>query len=1035
MRQKMILVVICLLSFSLIFAQSNKSNDIKLDSNIFGEIKARAIGPAVMSGRISAIDVVNSDKNIMYIGTAGGGVWKSKSGGVTFSPVFDDETQSIGAIKIDQSNPQTVWVGTGEHCVRNSTSVGTGLYKTTDAGETWEHMGLENSERISAIVIDSQNSDVVYVGVLGHLWNANEERGVYKTSDGGKTWELVLKVDENTGCASLAIDPQDPSILYAGMWQFRRKAYTFTSGGPGSNLYKSIDAGKNWEILRNGFPEGDLGRITVAVAPPRPNVVYAVVEAKKNALYRSDDLGIHWREMNSSQAVSMRPFYFGHLLVDPKDHNRVYKPGFSFSVSHDGGKSFGNPLTSPQGGSVHPDHHAIWVNPDETRHILVGTDGGVYESHDRGQTWRFFENLPVSQFYRVSYDMERPYHVYGGLQDNGSWSGPSSSPGGISNKDWDNLGGGDGFYVFPDPADSDIIYLESQGGNIVRRHKSTDEAKGIKPFPKQGEEKYRFNWNAPIAFSPTRPGVLYIGSQYVLRSMDRGESWQTLSPDLTTDDPEKQKQSESGGLTVDNSTAENHCTIYTISESPKDAKVVWAGTDDGNLHVTTDDGVSWSNVVSHIEGLPANTWCSDVEASLYDRAAAYAVFDGHRNGDKKAYVFKTTDFGKTWQSLATDNIEGYTLDICQDPVNSELLFLGTEFGLYITLDGGKQWVHFNNDLPKVGIREIKIHPREADVILATHGRGLFIIDDITPLRQLQKEMLTQNVALFESPPTLLKVRTGRQEFNGNAQFVAQNPSETVNITYYLKKRHIFGDMRLEIYDEAGTLIKTLAGGKRKGINRVQWPMRLRPPRVPRANNLAFGALLGPMAKPGTYTAKLIKGKETYETTLRLETDPHYAHSESDRKLQHDTVMKLYHMQEHLAYIAKAVTDARDDAKKVAEKLKKGDKLAKTLNRFADKLDKLHKILVATRGRGGITGEQQLRERVVGLFGDVNRYGGKPTQTQLDRLVAVDKEIENANAQFRKILAKELTSLNKKLQKKKLAPIKILTEKEFEKERS
>ena len=1013
---------------------SGPNDDIQIDSNLFGEIKARAIGPAVMSGRISAIDVVRSDKNVIYIGTASGGVWKSKSGGLTFKPVFDKYTQSIGALTVDQRHPDTVWVGTGEHCVRNSTSVGTGIYKTTDGGETWQHLGLENSERISAILVDPTNSDVVYVGALGQLWSANEERGVYKTTDGGKTWERVLYVDENTGCASLAMDPQDPNILYAAMWQFRRTPYSFTSGGPGSNLYKSTDGGKTWEVLRNGFPEGDLGRITVAVAPSRPSTLYAVVEARQTALYRSDDLGISWKKMNSSQSVTMRPFYFGHLVVDPKDHNRVYKPGFFTSVSHDGGKTFGNPLMSAQGAAVHPDHHALWVDPDDTRHILLGTDGGVYESFDRAQTWRFFRNLPVSQFYRVSYDLERPYNVYGGLQDNGSWSGPSSKPGGIRNRDWDNLGGGDGFYVFPDPFDNDIVYLESQEGNLVRRHRDTNEAKQIKPYPKPGEEKYRFNWNTPIAFSPTRPGVMYVGAQYLLRSRDRGESWETISPDLTTDDPEKQKQHLSGGLTIDNSGAENHCTIYAISESPVDSAVVWVGTDDGNLQVTADGGKSWSNVVRNIPDLPPHTWCSDVEASRHDRNTAYAVFDGHRNGDKNVYVFVTHDLGQTWRALASEEIGGYALDICEDPVNPDLLFLGTEFGLYVSLSGGRHWVRFKNGVPKVGIREIKIHPREADVILATHGRGILIIDDITPLRQITQEILASNVALFESRPTYLTVQTGQQEFNGHDEYVGPNPSEVATITYYLKRRHIFGDMRLEIYNAEGELIKTLAGGKRKGINRVDWPMRLKPPKVPPAKTLAFGALFGPLVEPGTYTARLIKGADTLETNIEIRYDPRYPHTEADRRLQHETVMKLYHMQERLAYLAAAVTEARDAARERAEALKKGDGLAKDLRRFADELDALHKTLVATRS-GAITGEEQLRERVVSLFGAVNSYGGRPTQSQLQRVGTLEQELGDANARFQRVIAKRLGSLNSKLKKKKLAEIEILTEEAFRKRKS
>ncbi|MFQ5606080.1 MAG: glycosyl hydrolase [bacterium] len=1026
MRIKIASLIFCLL-FQIPFAVGgdDQNDAVKIDSHIFGEMKARAIGPAAMSGRVTCLDVVQSDKNIIYVGTASGGVWKSMSGGVTFEPVFDEHTQSIGALKIDQAHPQTVWVGTGEHNVRNSVSIGTGIYKTTNGGESWQHLGLENSERISAILIHPEQPDIVYVGVLGHLWNANEERGVYKTTDGGKSWEQVLKVDENTGCASLAMDTEDPQIIYAGMWEFRRKAYSFTSGGPGSNLYKTTDGGKSWQVLRNGLPESPLGRITVAVAPSRPRVVYAIVEAKKTALYRSDDLGFNWKEVNSSRSVAARPFYFGHLYVDPTDHNRVFKPGQSLAISHDGGKTF----SGGQGRSVHPDHHALWIDPDEPRHLLLGTDGGVYESRDRGNTWLFFKNLPISQFYHVSYDMERPYHVYGGLQDNGSWTGPSKGQGGIHNSDWQNLGGGDGFYVFPDPSDNDIIYFESQGGNLVRRHRSTDETKQIRPFPKRGEEKYRFNWNTPIAFSPTNPGVIYVGAQYLLQSKNRGESWQTISGDLTTDDPEKQKQKESGGLTIDNTTAENHCTIYTISESPQDARVIWVGTDDGHLQVTENEGQTWSNVVHNIQGLPPNTWCSDVQASFHNRNTAYAVFDGHRHGDKKVYVYKTTDLGKSWQSIATDAIEGYALDICEDPVNADLLFLGTEFGLYVSVDQGAQWVRFKGNLPKVGIREIKIHPRESDLILATHGRGILIIDDITPLRQINREVLANNVTLFKSRPTLLAVRSGRQQFNGNDQFFGENPTEVATITYYLKKRHLFGDMRIEIYDESGQLIKTLPSGKRRGINRVEWPMRLKPPQSARGGGLSFGALFGPLVKSGTYTAKLIKGKETFETQLQVEYDPKYSHSAADRELQYETVMKLYDMQAKLAYLTKAATDARDAAQKAADKLKKKDRLAKDLKQFTDKLNAFYKTLVITGGRG-IRDEERLRERVVSLFGAVNSYGGKPTQTQLNLLSQLETELHQASKTFTNMVSKNLNSLNNKLQKKNLETIQILTEEAF-----
>ncbi|MFQ5630778.1 MAG: WD40/YVTN/BNR-like repeat-containing protein, partial [bacterium] len=523
MSRKSYLAMACIFFFAGVSSNTSAQNNaITIDSHTFGEIKARAIGPAVMSGRISSIDAVHSDPRIIYVGTASGGVWKSKNGGTTFEPIFDKHTQSIGSLRIDQAHPDTVWVGTGEHCTRNSTSVGTGLYKSIDGGENWKFVSLEDSERISAILIDPRKPNTVYVAALGHLWSANEQRGVYKTTDGGKKWERILYVDENTGCSSLAMDPQEPDILYAGMWQFRRYPDKFHSGGPGSGLYKSTDGGKNWKEIRSGLPDSALGRITVAVAPSRPNVVYAVVEAKKTALYRSDDLGENWKKMSNSFIVTSRPFYYGHLVVDPHEYNVVYKPSTSIGVSRDGGKTFASPFTR---GGVHSDHHALWIDPNDTQHLLLGTDGGVYQSRDRGQTWGFFKNLPVSQFYRVSFDMVRPYNVYGGLQDNGSWSGPSSSPGGIENRDWENLGGGDGFYVFPDPADEDILYLESQGGNIIRKHRSTLEMKRIKPFPKEGEEKYRFNWNTPIAFSPTNPNRMYLGSQYLLRSDNKGDSW------------------------------------------------------------------------------------------------------------------------------------------------------------------------------------------------------------------------------------------------------------------------------------------------------------------------------------------------------------------------------------------------------------------------------------------------------------------------------------------------------------------------------
>ncbi len=1022
-----LIVLICLFVAGFSFAQEKK-NAVKIDSYTFGAIEARAIGPAVMSGRIMSIDAVAKNPNIIYVGAAGGGVWKSIDGGVTFKPVFDKYTQSIGDITIDQNHPDTVWVGTGESDTRNSVSVGTGIYKTTDGGDNWHLMGLEHSERIADIVIDPRNSDVIYAAVPGHLWNANKERGLYKTGDGGKTWEKILYVDENTGCPDIAIDPQEPDILYAAMWQFRRWPYFFKSGGPGSGLHKSTDGGKTWKKLTNGLPTGELGRIAVDVASSRTSVLYASVEAgdKQTAFFRSDDLGESWSKVNSSTSVTMRPFYFSHVLVDPEDYNRVYKTAYTLMVSSDAGKSF-----RQAGRGVHPDFHAVWINPANGRNVLAGTDGGVYVSTNRGNSFRFLRNLPVSQFYRVSCDMAKPYHVYGGLQDNGAWYGPSRSPNGIENRDWQNVGGGDGFCVYADPTDEDIVYSEWQGGNISRLYKSGNEAKDIKPHPKEGEPKYRFNWNTPVALSPNRPGKLYIGAQFLFQSTDKGESWQRISPDLTTNDPAKQKQMETGGLTIDNSSAENHCTIFTICESPLDEQIIWVGTDDGNLQVTQDGGKQWTNVVANVPGLPPATWCSSVEAGHFDKTTAYVTFDGHCTGDMKTYVYKTTDLGKTWLPIAGDAIKGYAHVIREDFADRNLLFIGAEFGLFVSVDGGEQWAQFTGKLPNVSVRDMVIHPRESDLILGTHGRGIYIIDDISPLRKITPKVLNSQVAFLPAKPTILTQPSGFMNFPGGGEFVGQNPNEVATITYYMKKRHVFGDMKIEIYNADGELVKKLPGGKRRGINRVYWQMRLKPPKVPHSPVLAGGALFGPMVPEGTYQVKLIKGKNTYTSKIQLIPDPDSPHAKADREMQQKTVWQLYKMQERLAYIGGSVTGARDQAKKRMEQLKKKDKFRKELNQFAGRLDRLHKTIVATR-TGGITGEVQLREKVVGLYSSVNGYGGRPSETQLEQVPILQKEIEKKDGEFKIILKKDLPKINSRLQKKKLAPIKIMNREEWDK---
>ena len=1007
---------------------------VQIESATFGGLRARSIGPAVMSGRIAAIDAVPADPLTIYVGSASGGVWKSKDGGLQFEPIFDDHTMSIGAIAVDPSNSDVVWVGTGETWTRNSVSVGNGVYKTADGGSSWEFVGLEDSERIARIAVNPMDGNTVYVCATGHLWDANEERGVFRTSDGGETWEKVLYVDENTGCSDISMDPHAPNILYAGMWEFRRWPYSFNSGGPGSGLYRSLDGGTTWQELANGLPEGEKGRVAVAVSPAQPNRVFALVEAENTALYRSDDMGANWEEMNTSRNIQMRPFYFAYLVPDPVDPDRIYKPGFMLTVSNDGGKSFTSPFSSSgfSGGSVHSDLHALWINPNNNEDLVLGTDGGVYFSYDHGGSWRLSKAIPVSQFYEVSYDMEMPYNVYGGLQDNGTWVGPSRGPGGVYPQNWEVINGGDGFHVFVDPSDPDFVFVEYQGGNVSRLQRSTGESKDIKPYPAEGEEKLRFNWNAPLHVSQANPGILYLGAQYLYRTRDRGDSWERISPDLTTNDPEKQKQEESGGLTTDNTTAENHTTIVTISESPVNAQVIWVGTDDGNLQITRDDGAEWSNVVGNVAGLPRSTWVSHVEASRFDEGSAYVTFDGHRTGDMTPYVYRTTDFGATWESLVTESVEGYAHVVKEDLENGDLLFLGTEFGLWVSVDGGLSWARFENDLPKVAVHDLAVHPREHDLIVGTHGRGIYILDDITPLRALTPDVLEADVALLPTRPAVQTIGGGMSWFSGNDEFVGRNPPQAAAIVYYMKKRHIFGDLYVEIYGSDGELIRTIPGGKIRGINRVDWPMRLPPPKVPPASSLV-NAFQGPRVPEGTYSFKLIKGSETYDGQVSLAPDPRSPHSREDRLLQQQTALEIYDMLERLTYVVDAAVDLRDQAKERAEATSGGS--ARRLTEYADKLDVFRGSVVSTSEAGLFGGDEKLREDLGNLYGAVNGYAGRPTDSELARMETLSRQMDEAEVEFVQLTSeRELGRINSDLEGKELEPLNMMTREEWEEER-
>jgi photosystem II stability/assembly factor-like uncharacterized protein len=840
-------------------AAPNPAPQPGLDIGLLADLKARSIGPAVVGGRIGAVAGIPGDPTTIWVGGASGGVWKSTDGGVRFTPVFDDQNvTSVGAIAIDPRSPDVVWIGTGEGNPRNSASVGRGVYQTRDGGRTWQHLGLGKSERIHRIVLHPTAPDTAWVAAMGTSWGENDERGVFRTRDGGKTWDKVLFVDAKTGCADLVVDPRNPDKLFAAMWQHRRHPWHFHSGGPGSGLHRSLDGGNTWTKLGSddGLPGGDLGRIGLAIAPSEPNVVYALVEATKSVLLRSDDGGFTFRTVNSAENIAPRPFYFCDLRVDPHDANRVYNLHVVVDVSVDGGKSFGGLVGWD---AAHPDHHALWIDPSDPRRQILGNDGGVYTSLDRGASWRFCANLPLAQFYHVAVDDDVPYHVYGGLQDNGSWRGPSTvwENGGIRNLHWQEVCFGDGFATVPDPQDSRQGYAMSQGGSLVRYDLRLGSSKGIRPPAPEGTE-LRFNWNAAIALDPFAPGTVYYGSQFVHRSKDRGESWDVISPDLTTDNPEWQKQNESGGLSRDVTAAENHCTILTIAPSPVQQGVVWVGTDDGRVQVTQDGGQSWRAVEHRIPGLRARTWCPHVEAGKHAAGTAFAVFDGHRNTDWTPYVYVTRDFGETWVSLATPNLDGYCLVLEQDPVQPDLLWLGTEFGLWVTFDGGKQWHRWSHGVPACSAMAIVTHPRTHDLIVATHGRSMFVLDDISALRSMTPELLQQKLHVFPPQPAIAHetAQTPGTRFPGQGEFRGQtrtrgvlvdvvvnapelkHPDKKVEKTREKPKAPEAADKKddknaakdeapkdkvtVEVRDAAGTLLRTFRQDVQLGLNRIVW---------------------------------------------------------------------------------------------------------------------------------------------------------------------------------------------------------------------
>ena len=1027
---------ILLASSAILIAPAAAQNVVAADTAAVSGLGARNVGSAAISGRIAALAArqEKDGKVTILLGTASGGVWKSEDGGTTFKPVFDKQpVQSIGEVALDPTNPQVMWVGTGESWTRNSVSVGNGVYKSVDGGETWTNVGLAGTERITRIVVHPKNGNIVYVCAPGPLWSDSPDRGLYKTTDGGRTWSHILKgANLSTGCSSVAMDPSNPEHLLAGTWDFRRRPDGFRSGGDGptapsgSRFAESRDGGRTWSYLdadnRKGLPKQPWGRLEIAYAPSNPKRVYAFVENVRPALFVSDNGGLTWEERDRSQGMVWRPFYFGRIVVDPKNPDRLFKMGYSMIVSDDGGKSF-----SGTTDATHGDWHDLWINPTNTRHLIGADDAGMWTSYDGGNRWHHAMNLPLAQFYHVSVDDGDPYQVYGGLQDNSSWVGDQEYPGGITNNRWENLYGGDGFWVFADPADPNFVYVEYQGGHIARVNRKTLQGRDIRPTANY-KEKLRFNWNSPIHLSPNEKGTLYIGSQFLFRSRDHGATWDRISPDLSTNDPNLQRQEQSGGITVDNSSAEMNTTIYSISESPHAAGQIWAGTDDGNLQLTRDGGRNWTNVTANM-GLPRGNWISWVEASRHHPAVAYATNDRHMHGDMQPYLYRTGDYGQTWQRLVgpgTPGVRGYAHVIKEDPVNPNILFLGTEHGLFISVNAGASWAQFkpNNFPDGVAVRDIAIQRREDDLVLATHGRGIWVIDDISPLRQLSAETLASNASLLRGAPVQQRIQGNGGWPEGDATFYGENPPSGAAITYYQKARHVIGRMKLEILDANGNLVDELPASKRRGLNRVNWSMRTKPPQVPPAASLAFYSTQGQRVLPGNYTVRLTKGGQVTTAPLAVTLDRRASFTVADRQAQYAASERVKGLFERMSKLVGQINSVREQAGTLAKAETSPGQVKAAATQLLAQADALRKEIVATTEGGAITGEERLREHTDEIYGAINSVEGRPTNYQLARIEALDRQLKDVEAQWAAFQAGDVAAFNAKLQGAGLPPLTI-----------
>lgn len=1053
-------------------------------NSMMANLRFREIGPATMGGRINDIEVPIQNTNIIYAATASGGIWKSVNGGTSWTGIFQNEAVStIGNLAIAPSDPSILWAGTGESNNRQSSSWGNGVYKSTDAGKTWQKMGLDETHHIAKIVIHPTDPNTVYVAATGKLWGASPERGVYKTTDGGKSWNLVLKVNDDTGATDIVIDHESPGTLYAAMYQRRRTVFGFNGSGEGSALYKTTDGGANWRKITNGMPydtenaptprpEGllETGRIAVEIYQKNSNIVYALVEHANGGIYRSNDKGETWTKMGETNP---RPMYFSKIRIDPNNDQRIWLAGVTMQYSDDGGRTF----TGAFSRSPHADTHGIWINPNNSNHIIQGNDGGINITYDRGVTWEYSNTIPLGQFYEIGADNSLPYKICGGLQDNNTWCGPSRSmnPQGITNDDWFTIGGGDGFYAQPDPNDPDIVYGESQDGNLFRRNIRTGESKSIRPREEEGEKRYRFQWNSPIVISKYNSNTIYYGGNFLFKSTDRGNNWVKASPDLTTN--VDRNSLPIMGKVPDRNTRSRHDgvqqfpTITKISESPINQNILWVGTDDGNLQVTRDGGATWKNVVEKVSGVPKGTYVSRVVASNASEGTAYATFDGHRNGDFKVYVYMTTDYGENWKSIVSNlpQNNGVVNVIREHPRNPNLLFVGTEYGMYFSFNKGASWTRIKSNLPTVPVDDILIHPRDNDLILGTHGRSIWIMDDITPLEQMNDSVLNSNIHLFDVRQAVMWRTWNNKPLTSDKAFYGQNPPNGAVLNFYLKSP--LGEREsaaITIQDSAGQTVRTYncirrpatqpqqgqggqgfgggggggfgggGGGNNcfatQGLNRFVWDLRGRSA-VPQlgqggggggGGGFGGGGGLGFRVDPGEYTVKMKLGETEISKKVTVIEDPKVVFSAEDRAKKKAALNQISPLMMQASLAQFTIVNMRTNLNTAIESWRRpgAPRVPENVRKAAD--DLLKKIdeayvnwgtppsLVSTASQAGpplVELPTPLNQRALQLAFGIEGTSAAPTTWELNQIQILSQRIPEAAGQVRN-LSTELEALNK-----------------------